>query len=259
MKIAAIIPARLGSTRFPGKPLTLIAGRPMIEHVYWRTRLCDSLDDVVVATCDDAIAAAVERFGGHAVMTSSAHERASDRVAEAAQGLTADLIVMVQGDEPLIVPEMIDAAIEPLAREPAVGCVNLVAPIRSARELQDWNTIKVVQSARGDALYFSRAVIPARRSSPGELPSHPRYYKQVCVIPFRRDLLLRYATLPPTPLEQAESIDMLRLLEHGYRVRLVETDRFSQAVDVPDDVPSVEAMLANDPLIARYRQAAAAQ
>jgi 3-deoxy-manno-octulosonate cytidylyltransferase (CMP-KDO synthetase) len=239
----------MGSSRFPGKPLARLAGRPMIEHVYKRTRMSPMLDEVFVATCDREIQEAVERFGGRAIMTSSAHQRASDRVAEVARSIECDIVVMVQGDEPMIVPAMIDAALEPLRRDPMVVCSNVVAPIRSLTDFEDPNTIKVVIAPNGNALYFSREPIPALRGLPFESINA---YKQVCVIPFRRDFLLRYAALEPTPLEQAESIDMLRALEHGYPVRLVKTGFLTQSVDTTADLQRVEALLREDPLVPRY-------
>lgn len=251
MKIIGVIPARMGSSRFPGKPLVSLLGHPMIEHVYRRCRMCKTLDEVYVATCDQEIAEATEKFGGQAIMTSSTHQRASDRVAEVAEHMGADIFVMVQGDEPLIFPEMIDLALEPLLYDSTVLCANLVAPICSEEEFQDPNIIKVVMAQNGDALYFSREPIPTRqRLSFSQLPA----YKQVCVIPFRRDFLLCYARLESTPLEQAESIDMLRALEHGYPIRMVKTDYLTHAVDTPEDLKHVEALLQSDPLWQGYRR-----
>ena len=249
MKVAAVIPARLGASRFPRKPLALLHGRPMIEHVYRRTRWCGSLDDVYVATCDQEIFDVTAAFGGKAVMTSDIHERASDRVAEVARNLDVDIVLMVQGDEPMIRPEMIDAALAPFRSDPSVQCVNLAAEIESEEELEDRNTIKVVFGANGDALYFTREPIPTRqRLKFSQIPAH----KQVCVIPFRREVLLRYAELPQTPLEKAESIDMLRLLENGCPVRMVETDHRTRAVDTVADLRAVEDLLARDPLLPRF-------
>lgn len=254
MKIVGIIPARLGSSRFPGKPLAPILGRPMIEHVYHRTALCPALDEVYVATCDREIADRVRSFGGKFVMTRASHTRASDRVAEAARGLGADLIVMVQGDEPMIVPEMVEKSIDPFLRDADVQCVNLVKRIETEPEWRDPNTIKVVMNRHGDALYFSRETIPAST----QIGFHQmRIFKQVCVIPFRTECLRKYAELEPTPLEIAESIDMLRLLENGLPVRLVETDVPTYAVDTPADLTRVESRMRTDPLIARYPNPAA--
>lgn len=239
-RIVAVVPARMGSSRFPGKPVAKIAGRPMIEHVVRRAALCERLDAVYVATCDDEIRAAAESFGATVIMTAPSHERASDRVAEAAEGLDADIVVMIQGDEPMIEPSMIDAALEPMLTDPSIRCVNLAHRILSNGEFVDRNTIKVVTDGRGDALYFSRAPIPCVDFS---LAMKVPVLKQVCVIPFRSDFLRRFALLAPTPLEQAESIDMLRALEHGWRVRMVETNVDTHAVDTPDDLRLVERLM----------------
>jgi 3-deoxy-manno-octulosonate cytidylyltransferase (CMP-KDO synthetase) len=249
VRIVAVIPARMGSSRFPGKPLAPLLGRPMIEHVVRRTTMCDRLDAVYVATCDDEIRSVVEGFGGNVIMTSAAHERASDRAAEAAEHLQAEIVVMIQGDEPMIIPSMIDAAIAPLLQDPSVMCVNLVRRITRREDYIDPNTIKVVVNIHGDGLYFSRAPIPAIDFARIE---RPPVFKQVCVIPFRRNFLLAFARLTPTPLEQAESIDMLRILEHGSRVRLIETEVDTHAVDTQDDLRFVEALMKDDPFVQQY-------
>jgi 3-deoxy-manno-octulosonate cytidylyltransferase (CMP-KDO synthetase) len=223
----------------------------MIEHVYRRTCLCKTLDEVYLATCDSEIAEATERFGGRVVMTASSHQRASDRVAEVAQNIEADIVVMVQGDEPMVLPEMIDLTLEPLLRDPKVVCANLAVPIQSESEFLDPNTIKVVIAENGDALYFSRQPIPSHGRLPfGRFPA----YRQVCVIPFRRDFLLRYSSLRPTSLEQAESIDMLRALEHGYPIRIVQADFLVQSVDTPADLERARLLMRNDPHMLRYGQ-----
>lgn len=245
--VIAIIPARMGSSRFPGKPLAPLLGLPMIEHVYRRTALSRSLSAVYVATCDREIVDAVEGFGGRAIMTSDTHERASDRVAEAAEGLDADIVVMVQGDEPMVVPEMIDQAVAPLLEDPAVQCVNLAGRIASLDEFRDPNTIKVVVDPHGDAVYFSREPIPALRGTPLERAPAA---KQVCIIPFRREALFLFTSLEATPLEQTESVDMLRFLEHGYKVRMVPTPYDTHAVDTPADLELVATLLRDDPLTA---------
>lgn len=251
-RIVAMIPARMGSSRFPGKPLAPLLGRPMIEHVYRRAAMCDRLDAVYVATCDAEIRAAAEGFGATVLMTSAAHERACDRVAEAAERVEADIVVMIQGDEPLVTPDMITASVAPLLRDPSVACVNLARRIVSREEYVDPNTIKVVSNVHGDALYFSRSPIPATDFARDFAGGRPPVFKQVCVIPFRRDYLREFARLSPTPLERAESIDMLRVIEHGGRVRLVETEADTQAVDTPEDLRRVESLLKDDPLIPLY-------
>ncbi|MBI5631781.1 MAG: 3-deoxy-manno-octulosonate cytidylyltransferase [Elusimicrobia bacterium] len=239
MKAVAILPARMGSTRFPGKPLAKLLGKPMIQHVWERVSRCRALADTVVATCDSEIALACKAFGAPFVMTSDKHERASDRVAEAARKVKADAYVLVQGDEPMTSPEMVEEALAPLA-DPAVACVNLAGRIQSESEFEDRNCIKVVLDLNGNALMFSREPIPTRKLGPwGSFPA----WKQVCVMPFRADALELYARLAPTPLEKAESVDMLRFLEHGIKVRMAPTGHSSRAVDTPEDLARVEALM----------------
>lgn len=247
-RVVAVIPARMNSSRFPGKPLAPLLGRPLIEHVARRAAMCETLEAVYVATCDEEIRGAVEGFGGRVLMTSAAHERASDRAAEAAESFEADVVVMVQGDEPLVTPDMISASVAPLFDDASVACVNLARRIRTREEYEDPDTIKVVMNARGEALFFSRAPIPSGAFGAGGVP----VFKQVCVIPFRRDFLREFARLPPTPLERAESIDMLRALEHGRRVLLIETEAETHAVDTPEDLRLVESLMKDDPLVPLY-------
>jgi 3-deoxy-manno-octulosonate cytidylyltransferase (CMP-KDO synthetase) len=243
VKIACIIPARMGSSRFPGKPLAPICGRPMIEHVYRRCSLNRSLDATYVATCDREIAQAAESFGAAVIMTSASHQRASDRVAEAAGKIEADVIVMVQGDEPMVRPEMIDLAVAPMYSDSTLVCTNLAAAIETEAEYRDPNTIKVVMAKNGNALYFSRRPIPWNAAfGIGQSIT----LKQVAVIPFRRDFLFRYIRLEPTLLETAESIDMLRILEHGWPVRMVVTSHVTHAVDTPSDLALVERLLSGE-------------
>ena len=250
LKIVAIIPARMGSSRFPGKPLAPILGIPMIEHVYRRTKMCRTLDEVFVATCDDEIYHSVEAFGGKAVMTSPSHERASDRVAEAAADMGSDVFVMVQGDEPMTVPEMIDESIAPFTGGNVdVACVNLTARIKTREEFQDPNSIKVVMDRSGYTLYMSREPIPTLHLQDFE---HIPAFKQVCIIPFTAAALQEFIRLEPTPLEVAESIDMLRFIEHGRKVKMVETSFSTHAVDNPADLKLVEGLLSRDPLTRRY-------
>ena len=238
-RVVAVIPARMGSSRFPGKPLAPLQGLPMIEHVFRRAQLCDQLDEVYVATCDDEIRAVAQGFGAIVIMTSATHERATDRVAEAAEHFASDVVVMIQGDEPMITPEMIAASLAPLRSDPSICCVNLVHRITSQREFLDPNTIKVVGDLSDNALYFSRSPIPSVDFE----QSKAKIFKQVCVIPFRRECLLEFARLPPTPVERAESIDMLRLLEHGKKVRFVETHVRTHSVDTPEDLQLVETLM----------------
>ena len=247
-RIAGVIPARMESSRFPGKPLAPLHGLPMIEHVFRRAKLCAQLDEVYVATCNDEIREAALGFGAKVIMTSAMHERATDRVAEAAEHTEADIVVMIQGDEPMITPAMIETALEPLLSEPSTTCVNLVHRIESQTEFVDPNTIKVVADLNGEALYFSRSPIPNVSIE----HTNAKVFKQVCVIPFRRECLREFAKLSPTPLEIAESIDMLRLLEHGRKVRLVEADVATHAVDTPADLQTVERLMSGDVLMRNY-------
>lgn len=223
MNIIGVIPARMQASRFPGKPLAKICGLSMIEHVYRRCRMSDTLKELYVATCDQQIVEVVRSFGGQAVMTADTHQRASDRVAEAvriiekSQGRKVEIVVMIQGDEPMVYPEMIDQAVGPLISENQVMVVNLASEIQTDSEFEDSNCIKVVFDKAYNALYFSRKAIPSKRERLDEL----KRFKQVCIIPFRRDFLFEYSRLSPTLLERAESIDMLRILEHGMKVHMV--------------------------------------
>jgi len=244
MKIAALIPARMGSSRFPGKPLAPLLGKPMIGHVYERVARNARVSLTAVATCDHEIFDYIQSIGGRAVMTGSHHERASDRCAEALKVLEAedgvlyDIVVMIQGDEPMIHPDMISEAIDPMLRDSSLQVVNLLGRIESTAEFEDRNCIKVVCNLQGDALYFSREPIPSR-SKVGVVPMG----KQVCVIPFRRDFLLKYTSLEPTPLEIIESVDMMRILEHGMKLRMVPTKHDSHSVDTPVDLELVARLM----------------
>ena len=238
MKVVAILPARYGSTRFPGKPLVDIAGKPMIQHVYERTAQTRSVNRVIVATDDDRIRAAVESFGGEVQMTRADHPSGTDRLAEVASRIEADLIVNVQGDEPLINPKMIEAAVAPLLADPAIEMGTLMTRITAKGEYHNPNVVKVVTDRAGFALYFSRGAIPYGRDL--DLQTVPTLaFKHIGLYVYQRDFLLKYPTLPETPLEQLEKLEQLRALEHGYRIRVVETDMQSIGVDVPEDVERV--------------------
>lgn len=253
MNIIGIIPARLGSSRFPGKPLASLNGMPMIEHVYHRSAMAKSLSDVYVATCDSEIKRAVESFKGKAVMTKDSHERASDRTAEAvskiekATNKPVDVVVMIQGDEPLVWPEMIDAAVAPIINDSGIQVTNLMGILKTKEEQEDVNQIKVVTDSDQFALYFSRSPIPACRGN-----ASVKVFKQVCIIGFRRDFLVEYTRMSPTPLEVAESIDMLRILENGKRVKMVLTPFETYSVDTKEDLRKVESFMKNDPLFKKY-------
>jgi 3-deoxy-manno-octulosonate cytidylyltransferase (CMP-KDO synthetase) len=237
LRTVALIPARYASSRFPGKPLAEIAGRPMIEHVYRRAAAARTVDAIAVATDDSRIAAAVAAFGGHAVMTGTHHVSGSDRLAEAARELICEVIVNVQGDEPLISPEAIDAAVGPLLADPSVVMSTLAAPIADPADADDPNVVKVVVDRQGDALYFSRAHIRYPRQ-PGTAS-----LRHIGLYAYRRPFLLEFAGWPRSPLEDTESLEQLRALERGVRIRTVVTPCESIGVDTPGDLTRVRAAL----------------
>jgi 3-deoxy-manno-octulosonate cytidylyltransferase (CMP-KDO synthetase) len=244
MNILALIPARMGSSRFPGKPMALILGKPMIGHVYERVAKSPMLATTAVATCDQEIFDYIQSIGGTAVMTADTYERASDRCAEAllkleqANNTHYDIVVMVQGDEPMTHPDMIAEAVQPMLDDPTIQVVNLLGEIKDVVEFEDRNCIKVVCDLQRNAMYFSREPIPTRC----KIDNIPMG-KQVCIIPFRRNYLIEYTRLAPTPLEIAESVDMMRILEHGMKVRMVPTKHNTQAVDTPDDLKKVQRLM----------------
>jgi 3-deoxy-manno-octulosonate cytidylyltransferase (CMP-KDO synthetase) len=236
----AVIPARYASTRFPGKALADIAGRPMIEHVYTRAQSARNVDAVIVATDDPRIADAVTNFGGAVRMTRSDHLTGTDRLAEVAAGLDCDLIVNVQGDEPLIEPHSIDAAIEPFRDEAGLMMSTACTRINDNDTLIDPNVVKVVTDVRGFALYFSRSPIPYRRGIGGS-GSGP--YKHLGLYVYRREFLRTIAALEPTPMERSESLEQLRVLENGFAIKVIETRHDSIGVDTPEDLEHVRRLL----------------
>lgn len=239
MSAIAIIPARFASTRFPGKPLADLLGKPMIQHVYERVVQADGIDRVIVATDDERIAAAVRAFGGDVEMTRTDHPTGTDRLAEVAQRIDAQWIVNVQGDEPLIDPRMIAQALEPLRRDPDIVMGTLKTPIANVEEYLNPNVVKVVTDQQGFALYFSRAAIPHGRDLGSDLSAAlPQIsaFKHVGLYVYRRDFLLAFPRLAATPLEGLEKLEQLRALEHGYRIHVVETDLVSLGVDTPADL-----------------------
>tara|TARA_B100002052_G_scaffold275917_1_gene280227 strand:- start:6453 stop:7220 length:768 start_codon:yes stop_codon:yes gene_type:complete len=244
VKILALIPARMGSSRFPGKPMAKILDKPMIGHVYHNVKKNSLITDLYVATCDDIIYDYINSINGSSVMTSNQHERASDRCAEALlkiekeKNINYDIVVMVQGDEPMIHPNMITEALDPMIDDSNILITNLIGKIENNEEFNDRNCIKVVCDLKGNAIYFSREPIPTI-SKMKDVPMG----KQICVIPFRRDFLLKYNNLKPTPLEIAESIDMLRILEHGLKVKMIPTDHNTHAVDTMEDLLKVEKIM----------------
>ena len=243
MRVTAVIPARYASTRFPGKPLADLGGKPMIQWVCEGAARCSLIDQVIVATDDTRIAAAVTAFGGTAVMTRPDHPTGTDRLAEVAAGLDSDLIVNVQGDEPLIDPLMIEAAVKPLLADPAIPMGTLKTPLISLEEFRNPNVVKVVTDRQGFALYFSRAPIPHPRDFADQLEKRWRELataKHVGLYVYRRDFLLAFPKLQPTPLEEQENLEQLRALEHGYRIFVAETAMGVQGVDTPEDLERVK-------------------
>jgi len=233
-----VIPARYGSSRFPGKPLADLGGRPMIQHVYERARRAQRLQRVIVATDDERIAAAVRAFGGEVQMTRADHPSGSDRVGEVAARLPAGIIVNIQGDEPFIAPEAIDLAVQTLQRHPEAGVATLVRRCRSAAELISPNTAKVVLDANGRALYFSRSVIPFLRDEQNperQLQAHD-YFLHIGLYVYRKPFLLQFLHWPPGRLEQAERLEQLRILERGHTIVCAETEYDGLCVDTPEDL-----------------------
>ena len=244
----AVIPARFDSTRFPGKPLADIDGRTMIEHVYRRASAATRISAVLVATDDRRIADAVTAFGGEARMTASNHRSGLDRVAEVAHELDCALVVNVQGDEPLIEPSDIDRVLQPFDDDETLLMSTLRTPLRHPADLANPDVVKIVVNRRGDALYFSRAQIPYPRSCAtsatleGDRPPATTY-KHLGLYAYRRTFAIQAAGLAPTPLELAESLEQLRVLEHGFRIHSVETEHDSIGVDSPADLERVRRVL----------------
>ena len=242
MKITAVIPARYGSSRLAGKPLKEICGKPMIQHVYERVLKATLVQDVIVATDDERIVAAVEAFGGRAKMTSLDHKSGTDRVAEVMSVETADIVANVQGDEPLIDPRMIDEAIQPLVDDPSLLAATLCTPIINEEDYNNPNVVKTVKDLQDNALFFSRSLIPYPRNHDGFQP-----FEHIGIYVFRYDFLMKFVSLPQTPLEKVESLEQLRILENGYRLRVTTTQYPYNAVsvDTQEDLDAVRVIIQN--------------
>ena len=255
MSTVAVIPARMAATRFPDKPLADLHGLPMLMHCYFRTRLAQQVDEVVIATCDDVIAETARRYGARVVMTADTHLNAVDRTAEAVALLTADataridVVVLVQGDEPLLDPRTLDLLIETLTADPGIDVVNIMVPFTTREDFLDHNNPKVVTDARGDAVYMSREPIP----SPWKQWDAGNSYMQTGLFAFRPDALAWFAATPRTDLEAAESIDMLRLVYHGRPLRMLAVPEPSIGVDTPDDLRRAADLLLTDPYFPSYQ------
>lgn len=234
MKFLGVIPARYGSSRFEGKPLEVIAGKPMIEWVYKRA-LKSGLDKVVVATDDIRIEEAVKKFGGEAVMTSTAHETGTDRIAEVAEKYSNyDVIINIQGDEPLIKGELIDSLMEPFLNEKDLQMATLKYRLDSMDDVDNVNHVKVVTDKNDYAIYFSRSPIPFPRNKVEGV-----YYKHIGIYAYKRDFVIEYASMEQTPLELSESLEQLRVLENGYKIKVLETKDKILGVDTPEDLVKV--------------------
>jgi 3-deoxy-manno-octulosonate cytidylyltransferase (CMP-KDO synthetase) len=237
--VLAVIPARFHATRFPGKLLADIAGRPMIEHVFRRASAARLVHAVIVATDDERIASVVRGFGGTAIMTRADHVSGTDRIAEVVAAHPCRAVVNVQGDEPLLEPDTIDAAVRPLLDDSTIDMSTISRPVAGAEEFRNPNVVKVVTNVRGDALYFSRSPIPCPRND--AMPAVARAHVGLYV--YRRETLLKLAALPAAPLEIVESLEQLRALAHGIRIRVVETSRAIAGVDTPEDLERVRQLM----------------
>jgi len=246
--VVAIIPARYASTRLPGKPLLDICGKPMVWRVYEQAKKARLVDDVWVATDDVRVYDTVTGLGGKAVMTSPEHPSGTDRIAEAASGILADIYVNVQGDEPMIPPAMIDEAVRPLVDNPALNMGTAARVITSPDEITDPSVVKVVLDEHGCAMYFSRAPIPFHRdewAGPGGITAGG-CLKHIGIYVYRREFLFRYAKLPPTVPEKLEKLEQLRALGHGERISVVVTKHESIGVDTPSDLEKVRGLILCD-------------
>ena len=239
MNVLVVIPARYGSVRFPGKPLALLRGKPMIQHVYEGARAAHGVDEVVVATDDERIVHAVAQFGGKAAMTSPTARSGTDRVAEVTRTRTAQVIINVQGDEPLVHPDMVGQLAQFLSSHQAVPMASVMTRLQRPEDVSNPNVVKVVVDRDGFALYFSRSAIPFVREGDSRLKA----FKHLGIYGYQRHFLLQFPSLEPTPLEQSEQLEQLRALEHGYRIKLLETTHDTVGVDTPEDLAKVEKSL----------------
>lgn len=238
-----ILPSRWGSTRFPGKPLHLIAGKPLIQHVWERCKQCKGLDDVIVATDDRRIEQAVAGFGGKVAMTSPDHSTGTDRIAEAMQAVPeATHVINIQGDEPLIDPDLIDQLVHVMATQPLLDMATAANPMSpDDPAVADPNVVKVVQSLDGKALYFSRSPLPSFRNPVDDLP----VMRHKGIYAYRRSFLEHFIAWEPSPLERAESLEQLRALENGACIHVICTDDASPGVDTPEQADAIESLLAS--------------
>ncbi len=239
MRVIGVIPARWASTRFEGKVLAAIKGKPMIQHVWERAGTSESLDELVIACDDERIVEAAEQFGAKAILTSSDHPSGTDRIAEAAQSLEGNIVVNIQGDEPLICPTIIDSLVNALKEDESCSMGTVIRVLIKKKELKDPNIVKVVIDGEMNAVYFSRSPIPYNRDVDEEIT----YYKHIGIYAYRKNFLLSYKDLPKLNLEKAEQLEQLRALEYGYKIKTVITNADTVGVDTPKDLERVEAIL----------------
>jgi 3-deoxy-manno-octulosonate cytidylyltransferase (CMP-KDO synthetase) len=253
MNVVGVIPARMDSSRFPGKALEKIHGMPMVGHCYYRTMMALGAENTYVATCDAEIRDYIISIGGNAIMTSDTHTRATTRTAEAMEkiekqiGGKIDVVIMVQGDEPLIQPEII-AEVIPYFNENTVNIVNIMSHLITKESFEDENNVKVVINCNNDALYFSREPIPSPWKGWNDIPR----YMQTGIIAFRRETLIRFNSMKETQLEQIESVDMNRVLETGGKIKMVLTDAVTIGVDIPEELAAAEELLVDDLIMLQY-------
>jgi len=248
VSVLGVIPARMASSRFPGKPIKLIRGKPMIWHVWQRSLLSDVLDEVVIATCDSEIREVAEAFGAKVVMTSDEHTRCNDRVAEVAEKIPCDIVLNIQGDEPLVNPQLIEDVVNEFRTNDAIQCVNPVSEMKNQGEIESPHTVKVVSDLQGRVLYFSRYPIPSALINERKYPT----YRQVPILGFRREFCIKLSSLSEGPLESQESIDLLRAVEYGMPLHTLVTEFETIGVDTPADLENVEKALESDSVYKEY-------
>ena len=239
MKVNAFIPARMQSSRFPGKPLINLLGKSMIEHVWERTKLCPEIDEVFIATCDDEIKYEAEKFGAQVIMTSKDHEMCMTRIVEAAKKKPSDIIVTIQGDEPLIESNMISKTIKQLIENKELFATTLAQKIENETEINDPNRVKIIWNKNNEVIYISREAIPSKKKANKLV----EYYKMVCVYTMKYDSLIIYDSLKESMLEKIESIDMLRIIENNKKLGIDIIDGTVENIDVPEDVSKVTKLL----------------
>ena len=255
MKKIGIIPARMASSRFPGKPMKKILGIPMIEHCYIRSKMCLDLDEIYVATCDQEIFQYINSIGGKAVMTSDVHERATERAGEALlkiekkENLIYDIVIMIQGDEPLVHPQMLSKMIIPFINDNNIEVTNLMVKLYEPEEIRSADIVKVVVNHNNKALYMSREAIPSNRN----YKSNVNYFRQLGLIAFKREAIINFMSLDPSKLEIIESVDMNRFLENDITINMIETNLSVDGVDTPQDLIRVEKKMKKDELYKLYK------